>query len=60
MKCIKCSSENLKIVQSGPGNKLVCAGCFAYQKFLSKADAKTFRQLIESQYQEGDYGEEGK
>lgn len=46
MKCKKCSSENLQVVVSGPHNKLICADCFAFQKFLTKADAKTFEQLI--------------
>ena len=45
MKCIKCGSTNLRVVASGPHNKLVCGDCFTYQKFLSKADAKTFKQL---------------
>jgi len=45
MKCKKCGSKNLTIVESGPHKKLVCKDCFAYQKFLSKADAKTFEQL---------------
>ena len=45
MKCRKCRSENLIIVPSGPGLKLVCEDCLAYQKFLSKSDAKTFEQI---------------
>jgi hypothetical protein len=45
MKCKKCKSENLKIVRSGDHNKLVCADCLAYQKFLSSEDLKTFIQL---------------
>jgi hypothetical protein len=48
MKCIKCGSENLQIVVSGPHQKLVCGDCLAFQKFLSKADAKTFLQLQQS------------
>ncbi len=47
MKCNKCNSGNLTIVVSGPHHKLVCKDCLAFQKFLSKADAKTFRQLYE-------------
>jgi len=47
MKCPKCNGDNLKIVQSGPHNKLVCADCLAFVKFLSKKDADTFRQLKE-------------
>lgn len=47
MKCKKCNSENLEIVKSGPHNKLVCKDCLAFQKFLNKAQAKTFEQLIE-------------
>ena len=45
MNCPKCGSENLKIVKSGPHNKLVCRKCLAFVKFLSKAEAKTFAQL---------------
>jgi hypothetical protein len=45
MKCIKCESENLELVDSGPHKKLVCVDCLAFQKFLSARDAKTFEQL---------------
>lgn len=45
MRCKKCESENLEIIQSGPHNKLVCKNCLAFQKFLSKKDAKTFNVL---------------
>jgi transcription initiation factor TFIIIB Brf1 subunit/transcription initiation factor TFIIB len=45
MKCKKCGSENLKVVKSGPHNKLVCADCLAYQKFLSASELKIFIEL---------------
>ena len=45
MQCKKCSSTNLKLLKSGPHNKLICADCLAFQKFLSKADAQTLKQL---------------
>jgi len=45
MNCKKCNSEKLEIVKSGPHNKLFCTECLAFQKFLSNADAKTFRHL---------------
>ena len=45
MRCHKCGSTNLAIVKSGPHNKLVCADCLAFQKFLSAGDTKTFLQL---------------
>ena len=45
MKCVKCQSENLAIVESGPHKKLVCADCLAFQKFLSAKDAITFEQI---------------
>jgi hypothetical protein len=45
MKCCKCDSENLIIVDSGPHKKLVCCDCNAFQKFLSKKDATTFEQI---------------
>jgi len=47
MQCNKCGSTNLAIVKSGPHDKLVCVDCLAFQKFLSKKDADTFRQLKE-------------
>ena len=50
MKCKKCSSENLELVISGPHTKLVCADCLAFQKFLTKAEAKTFEQLQNKPY----------
>lgn len=45
MNCKKCKSEKLNIVKAGPHQKLVCAECLAFQKFISKKDADTFRQL---------------
>ena len=45
MKCIKCNSKNLDVVESGPHKKLVCTDCLAFQKFLSKSAYKTFMQL---------------
>lgn len=50
MKCKKCGSEKLKIVQAGPHQKLVCTECLAFQKFLSKKDADTFMQLQDSKF----------
>lgn len=49
MKCVKCHSGNLAIVQSGPHKKLVCRDCLSFQKFLSKAAAKVFEALHKSQ-----------
>jgi transposase-like protein len=45
MNCPKCKSKNLTIIESGLHQKLVCADCLAFVKFLSKAAAKTFKQL---------------
>jgi len=45
MKCKKCQSENLKLIDSGPHKKLVCGDCLAFQKFLSKSEATTFNQI---------------
>ena len=47
MECKKCGSENLVIVKSGPHQKLVCGDCLAYQKFLSRGEATTWRKLEE-------------
>lgn len=46
MKCKKCESENLTIVLSGPHQKLVCADCLAFQKFLSVKYTKTFLAIL--------------
>jgi len=56
MKCNKCDSENLILVTSGPHDKLICGDCLAFQKFLSKGDAKTFRQLQGEQEFDSDFG----
>ena len=45
MQCKKCNSLNLKIIKSGPHNKLICGDCLAFQKFVSKKDKKTFEEL---------------
>jgi len=45
MKCPKCKSTNLKMVDSGPHVKLVCKDCLAFVKFLSKSDILTFLAL---------------
>lgn len=45
MQCNKCGSTNLKLVESGPHDKLVCGDCLTFQKFLSISDALTFRRL---------------
>lgn len=45
MKCKKCGSKELEIVQSGPHNKLVCQDCLAFQKFLSGSDLDVFLAL---------------
>jgi len=45
MKCLKCQSENLEIVEAGPHKKLVCKECLCFVKFLKKAEAKNFQQL---------------
>jgi len=45
MKCIKCQSENLHVIQSGPHYKLVCTDCLTFQKFLSKTEFNVFNAL---------------
>ena len=45
MKCKKCNSSNLKIIKSGPHNKLICEDCLAFQKFVSNKDKKTFEAV---------------
>ena len=53
MKCKKCSSENLEIVESGPHKKLVCVDCLAFQQFLTKMQVKTFNQLRSQKHEKG-------
>ena len=48
MKCKKCGSENLNTVRAGPHCKLVCCDCLVFQKFLSKVDAKTFKEIYQN------------
>ncbi len=45
MKCKKCNSTNLKIIESGPHNKLICEDCLAFQKFLTKQDKNAFNSI---------------
>lgn len=45
MKCLKCKSTNLKVIESGPHYKLVCADCLTFQKFISRSDKKVFDKL---------------
>jgi len=53
MKCKKSQSENLVVVTSGPHQKLVCGHCkLVFQKFLSKSEAKNFREIKDNQPRE--------
>lgn len=45
MKCKKCNSEDLQVVQSGPQYKLFCNDCLEFQKVLNPSEAKKFLQL---------------
>ena len=45
MKCKKCNSLNLKIIKSGPHNKLVCEDCLTFQKFLNEQDKNIFNKI---------------
>uniref|UniRef100_A0A6H1ZZ10 Uncharacterized protein n=1 Tax=viral metagenome TaxID=1070528 RepID=A0A6H1ZZ10_9ZZZZ len=49
MKCKKCQSENLVLITSGPHQKLVCGDCLSFQKFLTKSEAKIFREIKDNQ-----------
>jgi len=44
MKCKKCGSEKLVLIQktSGIHNSLYCDDCLSFQKFLSKKDTEFF------------------
>jgi hypothetical protein len=46
MKCKKCGSLNLTIVEAGPHKKLICADCKAFQTFLSKEAAFDFSHIL--------------
>jgi len=47
MKCKKCGSENMVLIEKTTGvhNSLYCSDCLAFQKFLSKKDAKFYKIL---------------
>lgn len=45
MKCSKCGSKNLDIIEKGPHKKLVCEDCFEFQKFLKKGETENFKEL---------------
>ena len=49
MNCKKCNSTNLKIVKSGPHNKLICNDCLSFQKFLNKTDTNNFLKKEKNQ-----------
>ena len=54
MKCKECNSSNLKIIKSGPHNKLICEDCLAFQKFVSNKDKKTFEAVKDNNIIKGD------
>ena len=45
MKCKKCGSSDLVVVDSGPHKKLICNECLGFQKFLPHGQAKGFEQI---------------
>jgi len=45
VKCKKCSSENLEIIDNGPHKELVCVDCMAFQKFISQKETIRFRKI---------------
>ena len=47
LKCPKCNSNNLEVIDSGPHKKLICIDCLAFVKFLKSSEYKTFKQLKE-------------
>jgi len=46
MKCLKCKSENLTVVKSGPHKKMICKDCLAFVKFLTGSEYKTWLQIV--------------
>jgi len=48
MNCKYCESTNLKLIESGPHQKLVCGDCGKFQKFLNKKDTENFRRIHKS------------
>ena len=49
MKCKKCSSDDLVIVDSGPHSKVICGECWTFQKFIPKNIADNLHQIKISQ-----------
>jgi len=45
MKCKKCESENLMVVEAGQHKKLLCVDCNAFVKFLSFSEYRNFKQI---------------
>ena len=45
MKCKKCESENLVVVEAGPQKKLLCVDCNTFVKFLSAPEYRNFKQI---------------
>jgi late competence protein required for DNA uptake (superfamily II DNA/RNA helicase) len=42
MRCNRCESDNVAVLESGPHKKLVCQDCYSFIKFLSAAEYKIF------------------
>ena len=45
MHCKKCGGKNLKTRQAGPHIELFCGDCLAFQKFLSRVEAKRLESM---------------
>ena len=45
MRCNRCESNNVAVLESGPHKKLVCQDCYSFIKFLSAAEYKIYLSL---------------
>lgn len=45
MRCNRCESDNVAVLESGPHKKLICQDCYSFIKFLSGAEYKIFLGL---------------
>ena len=53
MKCLKCKSENVIVVKSGPHKKIVCKDCLAFVKFLTGSEYETWLQIMKEGKEDG-------
>ena len=46
MKCKKCNSENLMIIEKRPHNGLYCKDCLSFIKWVSKKELPIIKHIL--------------